>query len=385
MVAQEVASGGSSVVPVLLGSLVPVALWMVFFYTRDRYDPEPKGLVLALFLVGAFPVLFVAGTINSIWFAVLGPVLAIVVLGPFTEEALKFVGVTLLTAKHRAFDEPIDGMIYGSTMGLGFAATENMGYLSAAYLGLTPFGTELTGCSGVECLFFVAFLRGLTSTSMHAMASGIAGYFLAQQIPRARPWAAFVPAVLTSAAVHGLFNGVAISTGLAFLTLPIPIVLYVVLMRRSLAASPLRVAQITPTRMGPPGWPPAAPAQRPAAMRPGPAVAGGPAVLEGGGPLAGMVYRLVGRTSVGRSWPGGSAVEMDLGLFPAVAQTVSPLHAELWSADHDRTWHVRSLDPAAPTWLVREGHFTQVAERGLALSDGDALTFGAATFRFRSA
>lgn len=343
---------GGVLLGVLLGSFVPAALWLAFFYTRDRYDREPKGLILRLFLIGAVPVAVAAGLLNSAAEAALGAALIPVLVAPLVEETLKFAAVAVVTARHPAFDEPIDGMIYGSTLGLGFAATENVLYLFGAYLGVTPAGVQMAGCVGLSCLGQVAFVRGVGSVALHALATGIAGYFLAQGVARRRPWSVAVPAVLAAAVVHALWNA------LFFLALALPVGIYVVLAGRSLRASPFRVLQLAPGR-----------------------AYTGPARLEGQGPLAGNDYRLGGRTVVGRAGAGRTPVDMDLARFPALARTVTPAHAELWHTD---SWHVRPLAPDAPTWLARgvQG-FAPVPPEGVALHDGDALAFGQAVFRFR--
>lgn len=345
---------GGVVLWVLLGSLGPVALWLVFFYTRDRYDPEPKGLLLRLFLIGALPVAFAAGLLNGTAEALVGAALIPVVVAPLVEETLKFVAMVAVTARHRAFDEPIDGMIYGSTVGLGFAASENLLYLFGAYLGVSPAGVQIPGCLGLSCVGQVAAVRGFGSVLLHALATGVAGYVLAQRIPSRRPWSATVPAIAAAAALHALWNA------LFFLALAVPIVVYAVLARRSLAASPFRVAQLRTHGFI------------------------GPARLEGQGPLAGNDYRLGARTLVGLARPGGPMVDMDLARFAAVAPTVTAAHAELWRPDGQGRWHVRPLTAAAPTWLDRGGQgFLLVPPQGVALHDGDALAFGHAVFRFR--
>ena len=137
------------IVLALLGPLVPGLLWLWFFYTRDRYEPEPKKVVLLTFVLGGlsagpavllefaaeglFPfheqltraVLFGGGiplgTAAALCFLVIGPI----------EELCKFGATAVYAARHRAFDEPLDGVIYASAAALGFASVENMLYVGA--------------------------------------------------------------------------------------------------------------------------------------------------------------------------------------------------------------------------------------------------------------
>ena len=59
----------------LAGAVIPCLLWLWFFYSRDRHDPEPVGLIIRLFLIGALPVAFVAGIVNAVALLVIGTLL----------------------------------------------------------------------------------------------------------------------------------------------------------------------------------------------------------------------------------------------------------------------------------------------------------------------
>lgn len=47
----------------------------------------------------------------------------------FLEEGIKFALLIFICVKLEALDEPIDAIVYGATIGLGYAAMENLGYL----------------------------------------------------------------------------------------------------------------------------------------------------------------------------------------------------------------------------------------------------------------
>ena len=47
----------------------------------------------------------------------------------FLEEGLKFALLIFICVKLEALDEPIDAIVYGAAIGLGYAAMENVGYL----------------------------------------------------------------------------------------------------------------------------------------------------------------------------------------------------------------------------------------------------------------
>ncbi len=156
----------------MLGALVmataPVWALLTFFYVRDRYDKEPRALLVRLFIYGML-VTFIAAAVSllgiSILSAVLPPdswlylLLENFVLVALVEEYLKFFVVRRCAYSHPAFNEPYDGMLYAVTASLGFAALENVLYV-------TQGGAQ------------VALVRGLLSVPGHALFAAPMGYFL---------------------------------------------------------------------------------------------------------------------------------------------------------------------------------------------------------------
>ncbi len=84
----------------------------------------------------------------------------------FVEEAVKLLAIKLLILNNPEFDEPVDAMIYMITAGLGFAAIEN---ILVIFQSLP---------SGVPIAFQLWALRFVGATILHALSSGITGYFL---------------------------------------------------------------------------------------------------------------------------------------------------------------------------------------------------------------
>jgi RsiW-degrading membrane proteinase PrsW (M82 family) len=127
--------------------IVPGLLWMWIVYRTDRYEPEPKHLVLSTFLLGALAVLpafgverlvsaaypFLGaierasqtGEARELWPILIG---CFLVVGP-AEELAKFAAVRLYMFRDPEFDEPLDGIIYASAAALGFASLENLLYV----------------------------------------------------------------------------------------------------------------------------------------------------------------------------------------------------------------------------------------------------------------
>ncbi len=79
------------------------------------------------------------------------------------EETVKISLIAVIALRARDFDEPMDGVVYGTAVGLGFAAVENLAYLMRA----GP-NWEIT-----------AIIRGLLSVPGHASYGAIAGAYIA--------------------------------------------------------------------------------------------------------------------------------------------------------------------------------------------------------------
>ncbi|MCA1553956.1 MAG: PrsW family intramembrane metalloprotease [Chloroflexi bacterium] len=127
----------------LLGAALPTLFYLNLVWWLDRYEREPIRLLTAAFLWGALPaVLFVFvpeivfDAINAAVFGTgtLASVLSNAVSPPFFEESAKGVFlIALLLVFWRHMDDPLDGIVYGSMVGFGFAMSENILYfLSAA-------------------------------------------------------------------------------------------------------------------------------------------------------------------------------------------------------------------------------------------------------------
>lgn len=228
----------------LAGSLLPCLGWLWFFYTRDRYDREPKLLIAKLFVIGALPVAIVAGLVNVALAGVVGIFLAAVVVAPVGEEAFKYLGARAGAGRHLAFDEPVDGMVYGSSVGLGFATAESVDYLTAAYLGADLWSGEPLGCAGFGCLAAVAVIRGVGTALLHALCAGIAGYFLARRVLDRAPRALALQGIGVAALFHAAWNATGILLG--FVALGLAALVFARLLRRALARSPYHGRQLLP-------------------------------------------------------------------------------------------------------------------------------------------
>ncbi|MCX7706913.1 MAG: PrsW family glutamic-type intramembrane protease, partial [Anaerolineae bacterium] len=122
----------------LILALVPAAIWLAIFYVQDVREPEPKRLVLSVFLLGALLAQAVGRLVTedlfrvSQWMATAGPLLhilaAILIIG-FTEMFLVYAAVRFSVYNLPEFDERVDGVIYGTAAALGYATVLNVAFV----------------------------------------------------------------------------------------------------------------------------------------------------------------------------------------------------------------------------------------------------------------
>jgi RsiW-degrading membrane proteinase PrsW (M82 family) len=181
---------------------LPSLLWLNFYLKEDQ-RPEPKSMVLKVFLFGmifAFLALFLEKFliegIEIINFPQeIADLIKIFLVVAFVEEFLKFLVVRDVVFESKELDEPIDCMIYMIISGLGFAATENL-------LLLFPFKSKFLGE-----IFQISFLRFVSATFLHALSSAIVGFFIGLSFFRKEERLKLISFGLFFATLlHGLYN-----------------------------------------------------------------------------------------------------------------------------------------------------------------------------------
>lgn len=160
----------------LLPVVIPALFWAGYHYHKDRHLPEPPfnlllcfglGLVAALISKGLYRGLEVFDLrYDAVALAADNPVglfgFALLGIGPI-EELAKLLPFLAVVIHLKAFDEPLDGIIYASFIGLGYAAYENVMYLDF----LTP----------LESL-----ARGFASPVVHILFASIWGYIVSRAV-----------------------------------------------------------------------------------------------------------------------------------------------------------------------------------------------------------
>ncbi|MBZ9578314.1 PrsW family intramembrane metalloprotease [Patescibacteria group bacterium] len=180
--------------------LAPSIIWLLFFLRKDVH-PEPKGMVLKIFFYGVLitlPAIFIErGIFERFTELKLSPILYIFFGIALVEEILKYLVVREKVVSDPEFDEPLDAMLYMIISALGFAALENLLFFFSPEIFLLPFK---------EILVLVSF-RFITATFLHALCSGLVGYFLAQSFFEIKNRFRLITTGLGIAIIlHGLYN-----------------------------------------------------------------------------------------------------------------------------------------------------------------------------------
>jgi RsiW-degrading membrane proteinase PrsW (M82 family) len=118
----------------IIFSIIPALFWLSFFYQRDRLEPEPRHYVLGVFFLGAFLAYSVGIPLvrqvfkvqNWLYLTTWGYVLGSIFIVGVIYQFLIYVAIRYTVYPTKEFDEWIDGIIYATAAGLGFATVLNI-------------------------------------------------------------------------------------------------------------------------------------------------------------------------------------------------------------------------------------------------------------------
>jgi len=184
-------------------AVLPPILVLAYFIKKDKFR-EPTKYILATFFFGwaiIIPVLIFALLMQSIFAGIREPLAAGFVSAFFgagvPEELFKLLVLVWYAMRRPAFDEAMDGIVYGVTVSLGFATFENIMYV-------------------LQHGFEVALLRAFTAIPMHGFAGCIMGFYVAMAwlMPQKRGKFLFL-AFLVPMLLHGAYDWPILYTELA--------------------------------------------------------------------------------------------------------------------------------------------------------------------------
>ena len=169
----------SGVVQFSIYSILPIIIILFYIYKRDRF-PEPPRMVFMTFLLGVstiFPIsllipavegfgenLQLYGEAEHFYFAF--------IRAAFLEELAKWIVLIFFCVKAKEFNEPMDALVYGVAVSLGFAAYENWEYV------LNPIYLD----NDYQEAGVIAIIRSFSAIPLHALAGIFMGFFLIDTI-----------------------------------------------------------------------------------------------------------------------------------------------------------------------------------------------------------
>lgn len=196
---------------IITAGLAPGLALLSYFYLKDQNGSEPISTVFKAFLTGSFlvlPLMFIQYVVEVEQLINSDIINSFFLIG-FMEEFFKWFILIYTIYHHVAFDEPYDGIVYGTAVSLGFATAENVLYLVA---------------NGVE----FAIGRALLPVSSHALFGVVMGFYLGkgkfskENIKRFLFLALLIPSLL-----HGLYDYILLHKTLwLYLILPFMIFLW---------------------------------------------------------------------------------------------------------------------------------------------------------------
>ena len=208
-------------------ALLPLPVVLGAFRWLDRYEPEPRGLLLFAFFWGATVAALASAVLNTASSIAIartggeseGMAATAVLVAPWVEEAAKGAAVLLvLLFRRHEFDGVVDGIVLAGLSGVGFAFTENILYFGRAFLAG---GEELGVTGGIFALGITFVLRGVLSPFAHPLFTAMFGIGLGLAARGVNPlvrWVAPVAGYLLAVLLHATWNWASLSGLSGFFT-----------------------------------------------------------------------------------------------------------------------------------------------------------------------
>ena len=229
--------------PMIFWAVSPAILIVVYFFLRDRFK-EPPRIVIYTFVLGVLSCIPIA--IGNIYLDSYGDSLYTsqfaydfythMLRAAFHEELYKFLILFYFCSRHTEFNEPMDAVVYGIAVSLGYAVLENIGYVTAyENYGMT--------------WQYMAQIRVLP-TIMHGTNGVIMGLLLSKVLFVHRDHTKLILALLIPVLFHGFYNlSITYIPGLSILLLIIFVIYIFILVRRirNLQASKIMEGEIKET------------------------------------------------------------------------------------------------------------------------------------------
>ena len=182
----------------LLIAIIPAIFLVRYFYLQDKNKPEPVGLIIKIFIIGILsvvPLIFIEMAVSNLLSSIdyysnniISSFCQAFIVAGFCEEFIKLLIVMKFAYTSVYFDETMDGIVYTIVASLGFACIENILYV-------------------IEGGLPVALLRGVSAVPLHAVSSGIMGYFIGKsKFSKSNSRFLIVKGLIIAIFIHGSYN-----------------------------------------------------------------------------------------------------------------------------------------------------------------------------------
>ncbi|MCX6718722.1 MAG: PrsW family intramembrane metalloprotease [Candidatus Staskawiczbacteria bacterium] len=216
-----------SIIVYIIFGVLPSLIWLGYYLRKDAH-PEPKKMIVRIFLWGALitlPVFLVQIGLKFLldkisidlfiydliyWFLIIA----------FSEEFFKYLVIKIKVVNSPHLDEPLDIMLYMVVAALGFAAVENILYL------FSPSG-QMSFNQLVNRALVIDIVRFIGATFLHTLCSAVIGYSLAISFCEVKTkYISAVFGIFVAVLLHGLYDFSIIKlSGYAKFAIPVIIIL----------------------------------------------------------------------------------------------------------------------------------------------------------------
>jgi protease PrsW len=213
----------------LAGALfLPIVYFAVVWYFNEIFEKKPMrffvaaffwGMVAALLslFVNSYGLLYIKGL--GIFDAMLLGFITTAALAPVSEEIIKGIGILGLFGHHE-FNDTLNGLLMGFSVGLGFSFIENWFYFASKVnpidMGLVPWGF---------LVLYRTFFNSVAHGCFSAALAGALGWAKTQKLGRFTPLV-FLPGLQLAIALHVIFNITAILDSFVAVGQEIPVFVF---------------------------------------------------------------------------------------------------------------------------------------------------------------
>lgn len=170
-------------------AIAPPLLILWFVIKSDKFE-EPSGLIVKTFLIG-WMLCIPASFLNGIFIWSQNEPSEYIYIAGLTEESLKFLAIFFFIRHKTDFNEPMDAIVYGTLISLGFATMENLTYV---FLPEAEYSSSA-----------IAIIRAFTAIPMHATCGIIMGYYFGRYAFK-NDKVSLIKSLILPMVFHALYN-----------------------------------------------------------------------------------------------------------------------------------------------------------------------------------